>query len=113
VRWRREPEPFNIFPIQSVVPCPWRAGYLSDHIGPLVANSIEDAASQVLACISTNPQRSWILDVPISTGAAWQAWLERTGFTPQRTFTRMYRGPAQPLAPNLYATRGPEFGPLI
>jgi hypothetical protein len=90
---------------------------MSDHIGPLTAESIDEAAESVLACVALNPDRSWIIDVPGEVDPAWQAWLRSKGFTPQRTFTRMYRsqilrGPAQAIPANLYATSGPEFPDL-
>lgn len=108
VRWRREGGPCEQPSAKAL--CRWRPGHESDHIGPVTASSIHEAANRVLNAVASNPRRSWILDVPESTGPEWRRWLDSTGFVPQRRFTRMYRGPAVPMPTNLYATAGPEFG---
>ena len=110
VRWHRPPGPRGTPPAKPTS-CSWRMGHLSDHIGPVLANSVDEAANQVLTCLAANPARSWILDVPQLADPAWHAWLEATKFTPQRTFIRMYRGAAEAITPDTYATSGPEFGP--
>ena len=111
-RWHRGTGAWTTIPERNIT-CPWRSGGASNQIGPLVAGSIEDAGSAVNACVAADPLSGWILDVPAAADPAWHGWLKAQGFTPQRTFTRMYRGPAPSIDSNLYATSGPEFGPLI
>ena len=91
-------------------PAPWRAGHASNQIGPLIASSLDHPQSQVLGALSTNLERSWIIDVPTAAPPEWRGWLATQGFIPQRPLSRMYRGQPQPLPAHLLATAGPEYG---
>jgi GNAT superfamily N-acetyltransferase len=108
VRWRREAGPIEL-PSRRA-PCPWRRGYGSNQIGPIVAERWGQAADQVLTCLAFDPERSWIIDVPDAADVAWHDWLESNQFRRQRTLTRMYRGLAQSIAPQVYSTSGPDYG---
>jgi len=104
-RWYRNPG-LTIAP-SLLSRCQWRDGYISNHIGPIFANNANEATDQVLSCLAAKPESSWILDVPSNLDSS---WLKELGFATQRIFTRMYRGPAEPIPSNLYATSGPEYG---
>jgi Acetyltransferase (GNAT) domain len=88
-----------------------RSGHDFDQIGPLVAESRDIAEQLVRACLAAHPGRPVIMDVP-DAQAGWRAWLESQGFSIQRPFTRMRRGPiASASTPSqVFATVGPEFG---
>lgn len=88
-----------------------RRGTRFIHIGPVVANSLEDAKALV-AQVSQNFEGSpAVLDVPAEKGE-WQTWLSKLGFLPQRSLTRMYlrRNRSGIESDTQYAICGPEFG---
>ena len=92
------------------VPTSWRAGHASNQIGPVMADCPDEAAAQVLSALAKAPNRAWIIDVPQAPPQAWHEWLQLQGFVPQRPLIRMFRGPAQSISANFYATSGPEYG---
>ncbi|MPZ20488.1 MAG: GNAT family N-acetyltransferase [Luteitalea sp.] len=87
-----------------------RRGHAFEHLGPLVARDEATARELVAACVSTHPDRPFILDVPRRT--SWAHWLDTLQFTVQRPFIRMYRGNDRPLerTDHVFAIVGPEFG---
>ena len=98
------------FPSRELPAAPWRPGHSSNQIGPLIADSLDEAKSQLMGALATNPQSSWIIDVPTSAPRAWHEWLAAQEFIPQRFLIRMYRGHSQALPANVLATAGPEYG---
>ncbi|KAA5541628.1 GNAT family N-acetyltransferase [Adhaeribacter rhizoryzae] len=91
--------------------CLGRHGHYFEQLGPIVAQNPEDAHSLLLAALGTAPGKSFILDTG-THNKTWLAILEKLGFTPQRTFLRMYRGQLlYPGNPDFqYAIAGPELG---
>ena len=87
-----------------------RSGHDFDHIGPLVARSV-DVATALVAAALTRVSRPSVLDVPAGR-SGFLEWLRAVGFRVQRPFTRMSRGPERsPVMPDtLFAVLGPEFG---
>ena len=87
-----------------------RHGAHADHIGPVVADAPDAAATVVRACLEANPGRRFFLDAPEQP--PWREALSDMGFREQRPFTRMYRGGASPKAQpeHIYAAFGPELG---
>jgi ribosomal protein S18 acetylase RimI-like enzyme len=86
--------------------CFGRHGHNAEQIGPVVART-SDAARDVLApALAGAPTRRFFLDI---TAEGRDVALS-LGFSEQRPFTRMYRGPALPSSSALYAVLGPEFG---
>jgi GNAT superfamily N-acetyltransferase len=90
--------------------CFGRHGDHSDHVGPLVAFSLELARTLVCACLAGPRRRPLIVDARVEP--AWLAALGELGFREQRPFTRMYLGDARPEArpDRELAVFGPEFG---
>jgi hypothetical protein len=88
-----------------------RPGHRFEHLGPVIASDSAVARRLVDRCLADLPSRPVIIDAP-DAQPGWHAWLHERGFTPQRPFSRMYRGrPAfPPCAPELFASIGPEFG---
>ncbi|GEO03846.1 acetyltransferase [Adhaeribacter aerolatus] len=91
--------------------CFGRSGHHFEQIGPIVAQHPEDARQLLLAAMGTAPGKSFIIDSGIHN-KTWLDILQTLGFTPQRTFIRMYRGqllyPGEP--GRQYAIAGPELG---
>jgi len=89
--------------------CFGRHGDHSDHVGPIVAGEPELARALVLAGAAA-AGRPLIVDA--FARPEWTAALEALGFRAQRTFTRMYRGPAPAAGEpaRSWAACGPEFG---
>jgi ribosomal protein S18 acetylase RimI-like enzyme len=85
-----------------------RAGSNAAYLGPVVTATAKEGLTIVRDLIS-----DWkvVWDIPKVNRAATE-WAETTGFTRQRTLTRMYLGEKiRPIAPEtLYAIAGPEFG---
>ena len=88
-----------------------RVGTRFNHLGPVVAGSIEDAKAlfaQVTKALSGKPV---VMDVPAGQ-TAWVGWLSEMGFLHQRSLFRMYlnknnRGEKGDLQ---FAIMGPELG---
>lgn len=87
-----------------------RHGHRTEHLGPLVAEGQETAASLVNAVLAAAPGRAFTIDIP--ERPAWRERLHALGFREQRPFRRMILGdapsPGDP-GPGL-AILGPEFG---
>jgi predicted N-acetyltransferase YhbS len=88
-----------------------RRGHVRDHIGPLVAEDREAAGPLLDACLAQRAERGVFVDVP-DAQREWRAALDARGFTIERPFLRMHRGPladsGQPS--QIFAVTGPEFG---
>ena len=88
-----------------------RHGHVREHLGPLIADSADTAASLLEACLVAHPDRNIFMDVP-DDQQTWRARLAQVGFAIERPFLRMCRGPlTAPGQPSqVYAIAGPEFG---
>jgi GNAT superfamily N-acetyltransferase len=88
-----------------------RRGHVRDHIGPLVADSVHTATRLLDACLTASTDRGVIVDAP-DAQTAWRDVLIARGFSIERPFLRMSRGPlAAPGDPSrVFAVTGPEFG---
>jgi predicted N-acetyltransferase YhbS len=88
-----------------------RHGFNFEHVGPVVAESLEVARSLVSASLAGLRGRHAILDAPHHS-RPWLEWLAASGFKEQRPFTRMYLGenPYPGLPEKQFAILGPEFG---
>jgi GNAT superfamily N-acetyltransferase len=91
--------------------CFGREGHLFYHIGPVVAQSLDDAKRVCLAALLGCAGRPVIMDITHHS-APWINWVRSIGFSEQRPFTRMFRGAnyykAEPAS--YFAVAGPEFG---
>lgn len=87
-----------------------RHGAVAEHLGPVVADTPEAAASVVRACLAAHPDRAFFLDAP--DWPEWRQTLADIGFREQRPFLRMYRGGRSPKGQpaRAYAAFGPELG---
>ncbi len=87
-----------------------RHGFGFEHLGPIVAPSVELAQSLVLSCLQPVSGRRVIIDA--RDEPEWLNSLSVLGFREQRPFIRMCRGQeARPLRPELqWSVTGPEFG---
>ncbi len=87
-----------------------REGRTATHLGPLVAAS-EDVARALARHALERIATAVTLDVA-DQAAGFRRWLEASGFTRERPFTRMYQGRSQPFGdPGLtVAIAGPELG---
>jgi len=88
-----------------------RVGTRFNHIGPLVAASMDSAKAllgQVSKDLSGKPV---VMDVP-EAKADWLAWLSEWGFSHQRSLSRMYLNKNLPSkkGDSLFAIMGPELG---
>jgi len=92
--------------------CLGRHGSGMSQLGPVVAETVEQAIEVCQAALSAWQDRAVVIDVPASQ-AAFLAWLCDSGFEIQRPFTRMTYG-APLLGPTgearAFAICGPEFG---
>jgi predicted N-acetyltransferase YhbS len=88
-----------------------RHGFNFEHVGPVVADSVEIGRSLVSASLAALRGRHAILDAPHHS-RPWLEWLAGLGFKEQRPFTRMYLGenPYPGLPDQQFAILGPEFG---
>lgn len=87
-----------------------RPGFSFEHLGPVVAESVDVAMDLVTACLSAHPQRRFGIDA-MGDPAGWVRWLEGIGFQGQRPFLRMAHNPARIGLPERhFASVGPEFG---
>ncbi|MBA2482348.1 MAG: GNAT family N-acetyltransferase [Planctomycetes bacterium] len=91
--------------------CLARPGTNFHQLGPIVADSSEDARAVASAALTDVVGRPVVIDVP-DEQTAFSSWLASLGFAAQRTFIRMRRGgaggPSQPARE--FAIVGPEFG---
>lgn len=91
--------------------CFGRDGYNYFHIGPVVADDV-DQAKHIFSCALKNCNgREVITDVP-DHSTEWLNWLRENGFSEQRSFIRMYFGNIQSAEEfsKIFAIAGPEFG---
>ena len=88
-----------------------RHGFLSEHLGPIVAHDQPIAQQLVTACLAAQRGKRFIIDATHQE-TDWRSWLESIGFSEQRPFIRMfYRGNPYPgLCSQQYGILGPEFG---
>jgi hypothetical protein len=86
-----------------------RDGRTARHIGPVLAETHEDAVALVDAIVRSE-QGPWLLDA-IHSQEDFLRGLTDTGWTIERPFQRMRFGRATMLAGELpFAVAGPEFG---
>jgi len=83
--------------------CLGRRGTRYVQVGPIVAETNEDAVALCGACMRGLAGRAVVLDVPTFQPAL-RTWLERLGFSCQRSLARMVLSPEQG-----HATLGPQF----
>ena len=88
-----------------------RRGHVRDHLGPLVADTPESAQLLLESCLAAHRETRFFLDTP-DRADGWDEVLTTLGFTIERPFLRMHRGPlTAPGSPSVvYAVTGPEFG---
>lgn len=91
--------------------CLGRSGSSFDQIGPIVADSGEDARKLLLAALDSCQDKPVIVDV-FPENREWLETLTSLGFEIQRRFIRMYLGKlSDPGNPgSQYAIAGPEMG---
>jgi GNAT superfamily N-acetyltransferase len=91
--------------------CFGRSGYLYRQLGPIVADDVAVARDLVAHCLARQPGENLAVDVP-RFPPDWIVWLESMGFTVERLFLRMGRGPTKcpGIAGRQFAIAGPEFG---
>jgi GNAT superfamily N-acetyltransferase len=89
--------------------CFGRNGYKYTQIGPVVADTSDDAI-QLVSAVLKNVSGPVILDV--HDGSPFQQWLTSIGFKEQRKLIRMFKGTnSHPGIPEKqFAILGPEFG---
>lgn len=81
------------------------------HIGPVVAPDAAHAERLLATCLRRDAGRPVIVDATLHQ-PEWRARLQALGFTEQRAFIRMRKGPPGHKRPHAweYAIIGPEFG---
>lgn len=92
--------------------CIGRQGSDFLQLGPLLADSEEDAIELIRAVLNAVPSQPIMLDVP-AVHTRLLHFLESAGLRAQRSFTRMVKGPSPHpgrIADGWYACAGPEFG---
>ena len=88
-----------------------RRGATFIQLGPLVAETVDDAIAVCLLSLGTLAGEAVVLDVP-SSQERFLHWLLEKGFVEQRSFTRMFLGSGR-ASGNLahqFAISGPELG---
>jgi ribosomal protein S18 acetylase RimI-like enzyme len=92
--------------------CLGRHGSRLSQLGPVVAETLEQAIAVCRQALAAWEGRAAVLDVPASQ-ETFLAWLREVGFEAQRPFTRMAYGAPLPQPTGqarTYAICGPEFG---
>lgn len=87
-----------------------RPGFNFEHLGPIVAPSVEMARQLIVPCVGPAAGKPVIIDAKDQVD--WLESLSGLGFREQRPFIRMYRG-EEPRPVESYAqwgVLGPEFG---
>lgn len=74
-----------------------RPGHDALRIGPLFADTVEDARELLLALVAEAAGREFVIDIP-GTNVAAVALAEEFGLTPSFDTARMYTGPVRPFA---------------
>jgi GNAT superfamily N-acetyltransferase len=114
LRWALDQAPQYAWRLEAAGSLPsyvfGRHGHRTEHLGPLVAEDDEAAASLLAAALASAPGRAFTIDVP--DRPAWLQRLGQLGFLTRRGFRRMLLEdvptPGQP--GQLFAIAGPEFG---
>ena len=90
--------------------CFGRQGYLYNHLGPVVAESLAVARALVSHSLAAHDGMAFAMDVPQSA-PDWIGWMESVGFQVERPFLRMRRGHAGKLGEPewQFGIAGPEF----
>jgi GNAT superfamily N-acetyltransferase len=86
--------------------CFGRHGHNAEQVGPVVARTSAAARDVLSAALASRPDLRFFLDIT----AEGREVATSLGFSEQRAFTRMYRGPSLPSSDALFAVFGPEFG---
>jgi GNAT superfamily N-acetyltransferase len=88
-----------------------RDGMKYNYIGPVCAVNTEAATGLIVSALQSDQAKPFAVDVPADKKDLIK-WLESTGFTIQRDFTRMYLGknPYPGKTEFQYLISGPEFG---
>ena len=112
LKWIHERYPQLSFVLQGtseISYCFGRKGFNFTQIGPVIANTSEEAARLTSAALNII---SGPVVMDVMSDSAFQRWLTSKGFTEQRKLIRMYRGlNAYPGIPDQqFAILGPEFG---
>jgi ribosomal protein S18 acetylase RimI-like enzyme len=91
--------------------CLGRDGARFCQVGPLVAETTDEALALCRAAMAELVGPAVVLDVPAAQ-ETFLAWLQGVGFTVQRSFTRMIlgRGSTPGVLAQQYAIAGPELG---
>lgn len=91
--------------------CFGREGFKYNQIGPIIADTFEDAVELVSTALLNFSSKPMIIDSFLHD-VRWVGWLKERGFTEQRGFTRMYKGENKHtgIPQKQYAVAGPEFG---
>jgi GNAT superfamily N-acetyltransferase len=114
LRWALDQAPEYAWRLEAAGSLPsyvfGRHGHRTEHLGPLVAEDGEAAASLLAAALASAPGRCFTIDVP--DRPAWLQRLGQLGFATQRVFRRMLLedAPAPGEPGQLFAITGPEFG---
>lgn len=111
VRIRKyHPELFHVIHKDSSVAYSFgRKGYQFTQIGPVVADTSDDAIAVATEAIE---KTTGAVAMDVADNSSFQQWLISRGFTEQRKLIRMYKGAnAYPGMPDKqFAILGPEFG---
>ena len=88
-----------------------RRGFRWDQVGPVVATDRETAQSLLATLFADHAGQQFLIDAPLAD-PQWVAWLRAIGFSDQRPYTRMFKGPNRhPGRPSRqFAILGPELG---
>jgi len=91
--------------------CLGRSGSQYEHIGPIIAERTTEAADLLAAVMAPLGRKDAVIDV-FADKPDWIAVLEESGFTKQRSFTRMCLGKLQHpgIMEKQFAIGGPEIG---
>ncbi len=91
--------------------CVGRHGATCEYLGPLTARDDSTARALAASVLGVLRGRSAMIDVPV-TQPDWQAWLKSLGFSEQRIFLRMAKGPNRFPGRRdfVFGIAGPEFG---
>lgn len=91
--------------------CLGRDGARYAQIGPLVAETLDDAIALCSAALARLAGQAVLIDVPDGQ-TEFRTWLVQQGFVEQRSFLRMFLGNNRPAGERSYqfAIAGPELG---
>jgi predicted N-acetyltransferase YhbS len=88
-----------------------RVGTRFNHIGPLVADSMDNAKALLAQVSKDLSGKPVVMDIP-EAKPDWLAWVSELGFSQQRSLSRMYLNKNLPSkkGDSLFAIMGPELG---